>query len=122
MITGLLSETSYSVTVAAYTTKGDGARSKAKVVTTTGAGRNSLSSLDLLHIQNSLCLISMHVSGLTLHYSLMHIVPKKNNLKSNNFTSGTSFINWWHKMLYCTEWPDLLTKTSHYRIKKVSLT
>ncbi|XP_043116390.1 receptor-type tyrosine-protein phosphatase F isoform X17 [Puntigrus tetrazona] len=37
VITGLLSETSYSVTVAAYTTKGDGARSKAKVVTTTGA-------------------------------------------------------------------------------------
>ncbi|TRZ02638.1 hypothetical protein DNTS_000622 [Danionella cerebrum] len=37
IITGLLPETSYSVTVAAYTTKGDGARSKAKVVTTTGA-------------------------------------------------------------------------------------
>uniref|UniRef100_A0A673JGT6 Receptor-type tyrosine-protein phosphatase F n=1 Tax=Sinocyclocheilus rhinocerous TaxID=307959 RepID=A0A673JGT6_9TELE len=33
----LLPETTYSVTVAAYTTKGDGARSKAKVVTTTGA-------------------------------------------------------------------------------------
>ncbi|XP_056116758.1 receptor-type tyrosine-protein phosphatase F isoform X3 [Rhinichthys klamathensis goyatoka] len=37
VITGLLSETSYSVTVAAYTTRGDGARSKAKVITTTGA-------------------------------------------------------------------------------------
>uniref|UniRef100_A0A8C1F159 Receptor-type tyrosine-protein phosphatase F n=1 Tax=Cyprinus carpio carpio TaxID=630221 RepID=A0A8C1F159_CYPCA len=37
VITGLRSETSYSVTVAAYTTKGDGARSKAKVITTTGA-------------------------------------------------------------------------------------
>ncbi|KAI4896185.1 hypothetical protein NFI96_032722, partial [Prochilodus magdalenae] len=37
IITGLLSETSYSVTVAAYTTKGDGARSKAKVIKTTGA-------------------------------------------------------------------------------------
>uniref|UniRef100_A0A8C7KA67 Receptor-type tyrosine-protein phosphatase F n=1 Tax=Oncorhynchus kisutch TaxID=8019 RepID=A0A8C7KA67_ONCKI len=37
VITGLLPETTYSVTVAAYTTKGDGARSKAKVVTTTGA-------------------------------------------------------------------------------------
>ncbi|XP_030631212.1 receptor-type tyrosine-protein phosphatase F [Chanos chanos] len=36
-ITGLLPETTYSVTVAAYTTKGDGARSKAKVITTTGA-------------------------------------------------------------------------------------
>ncbi|XP_052454895.1 receptor-type tyrosine-protein phosphatase F isoform X2 [Carassius gibelio] len=37
IITGLVPETTYSVTVAAYTTKGDGARSKAKVVTTTGA-------------------------------------------------------------------------------------
>uniref|UniRef100_A0A672MBG1 Receptor-type tyrosine-protein phosphatase F n=1 Tax=Sinocyclocheilus grahami TaxID=75366 RepID=A0A672MBG1_SINGR len=37
IITSLLPETTYSVTVAAYTTKGDGARSKAKVVTTTGA-------------------------------------------------------------------------------------
>ncbi|XP_051554731.1 receptor-type tyrosine-protein phosphatase F-like isoform X8 [Myxocyprinus asiaticus] len=37
IIAGLHSETSYSVTVAAYTTKGDGARSKAKVITTTGA-------------------------------------------------------------------------------------
>lgn len=37
-IAALLPETTYSVTVAAYTTKGDGARSKAKVATTTGAG------------------------------------------------------------------------------------
>ncbi|KAL0966555.1 hypothetical protein UPYG_G00296690 [Umbra pygmaea] len=37
IISGLHSETSYSVTVAAYTTKGDGARTKAKVITTTGA-------------------------------------------------------------------------------------
>lgn len=41
-ITGLQAETSYSVTLAAYTTKGDGARSKAKVVTTTGAGKGVL--------------------------------------------------------------------------------
>uniref|UniRef100_A0A668W5S3 Receptor-type tyrosine-protein phosphatase F n=1 Tax=Oreochromis aureus TaxID=47969 RepID=A0A668W5S3_OREAU len=37
IIGGLQSETTYSVTVAAYTLKGDGARSKAKVITTTGA-------------------------------------------------------------------------------------
>ncbi|XP_066480332.1 receptor-type tyrosine-protein phosphatase F isoform X6 [Tiliqua scincoides] len=37
VIGGLLPETTYSITIAAYTTKGDGARSKAKVVTTTGA-------------------------------------------------------------------------------------
>ncbi|XP_028330184.1 receptor-type tyrosine-protein phosphatase S isoform X30 [Gouania willdenowi] len=37
IINELLAETTYSVTVAAYTTKGDGARSKAKLITTTGA-------------------------------------------------------------------------------------
>uniref|UniRef100_A0A8C7Z9X9 Receptor-type tyrosine-protein phosphatase F n=1 Tax=Oryzias sinensis TaxID=183150 RepID=A0A8C7Z9X9_9TELE len=37
IIGGLQAETTYSVTVAAYTTKGDGARSKAKVITTSGA-------------------------------------------------------------------------------------
>lgn len=39
VLTDLQAETTYSVTVAAYTTKGDGARSKPKVVTTMGAGR-----------------------------------------------------------------------------------
>lgn len=38
IITELQAETTYSVTVAAYTTKGDGARSKPKLATTTGAG------------------------------------------------------------------------------------
>ncbi|XP_077598529.1 receptor-type tyrosine-protein phosphatase delta isoform X29 [Stigmatopora nigra] len=37
IIPELLAETTYSVTVGAYTTKGDGARSKPKLVTTTGA-------------------------------------------------------------------------------------
>ncbi|XP_049734995.1 receptor-type tyrosine-protein phosphatase F isoform X4 [Elephas maximus indicus] len=36
-ISSLTPETTYSITVAAYTTKGDGARSKPKIVTTTGA-------------------------------------------------------------------------------------
>ncbi|XP_042806597.1 receptor-type tyrosine-protein phosphatase F isoform X4 [Panthera tigris] len=36
-ISGLTPETTYSITVAAYTTKGDGARSKPKIVATTGA-------------------------------------------------------------------------------------
>lgn len=40
IIGGLQAETTYSVTVAAYTTKGDGARSKAKVITTSGAGQS----------------------------------------------------------------------------------
>lgn len=42
IISGLLPETSYSVTVTAYTTKGDGARSRAKLVATTGAGERDL--------------------------------------------------------------------------------
>nr|XP_033961731.1 receptor-type tyrosine-protein phosphatase S-like isoform X17 [Pseudochaenichthys georgianus] len=37
IITDLQAETTYSVTVGAYTTKGDGARSKPKLITTTGA-------------------------------------------------------------------------------------
>ncbi|XP_051785954.1 receptor-type tyrosine-protein phosphatase delta isoform X5 [Erpetoichthys calabaricus] len=37
IISGLQPETTYSVTVTAYTTKGDGARSKPKLVSTTGA-------------------------------------------------------------------------------------
>ncbi|MEE6495132.1 hypothetical protein FKM82_001961 [Ascaphus truei] len=37
VISALSPETTYSITVAAYTTKGDGARSKPKVVSTTGA-------------------------------------------------------------------------------------
>nr|XP_054604825.1 receptor-type tyrosine-protein phosphatase S isoform X21 [Nothobranchius furzeri] len=37
IIPELQAETTYSVTVAAYTTKGDGARSKPKLITTTGA-------------------------------------------------------------------------------------
>lgn len=39
VITDLQPETSYSITVAAYTMKGDGARSKPKVVATKGPGR-----------------------------------------------------------------------------------
>lgn len=41
IISGLQPETSYSLTVTAYTTKGDGARSKPKLVSTTGAGNYS---------------------------------------------------------------------------------
>lgn len=41
IVTGLLPETTYTLTVAAYTIKGDGARSKTKMATTTGAGKLS---------------------------------------------------------------------------------
>lgn len=39
VIGGLKPDTIYSITVAAYTTKGDGARSKPKLVVTKGAGQ-----------------------------------------------------------------------------------
>lgn len=41
VITNLQPETAYSITVAAYTMKGDGARSKPKVVVTKGAGERA---------------------------------------------------------------------------------
>ncbi|KAM7387987.1 hypothetical protein PAMP_024191 [Pampus punctatissimus] len=42
VIGGLKPDTTYSITVAAYTTKGDGARSKPKLVVTKGAGSATL--------------------------------------------------------------------------------
>lgn len=69
IIGGLQSETTYSVTVAAYTTKGDGARSKAKVITTTGAGQRQFSQgypeENIVHSM-SICLLGIRVSSLWL--------------------------------------------------------
>lgn len=49
---GLKPETLYSISVAAYTTKGDGAHSKAKLVQTLGVGKHmpriQFSALDLV--------------------------------------------------------------------------
>lgn len=42
VVTDLQPDTAYSITVAAYTMKGDGARSKPKVVVTKGAGMRPL--------------------------------------------------------------------------------
>ncbi|XP_053083607.1 receptor-type tyrosine-protein phosphatase F isoform X3 [Pangasianodon hypophthalmus] len=53
IISGLISETSYSVTVAAYTTRGDGARSKAKVIKTTGAVPGKPSMLISITVGNT---------------------------------------------------------------------
>lgn len=44
IISGLQPETTYSFTVTAYTTKGDGARSKPKLISTTGAGNTHVPS------------------------------------------------------------------------------
>ncbi|XP_059500538.1 receptor-type tyrosine-protein phosphatase S isoform X23 [Stegostoma tigrinum] len=59
IISGLLPETTYSVTVTAYTTKGDGARSRAKLVATTGAVPGKPRLL-VSHTQMNTALIQWH--------------------------------------------------------------
>lgn len=50
IIGGLKAETAYSVSVAAYTTKGDGAHSRSKLVQTLGTGEHepSVDALELI--------------------------------------------------------------------------
>ncbi|XP_064260815.1 receptor-type tyrosine-protein phosphatase delta isoform X16 [Passer domesticus] len=59
LISGLQPETTYSFTVTAYTTKGDGARSKPKLVSTTGAVPGK-PRLVISHTQMNTALIQWH--------------------------------------------------------------
>ncbi|XP_067320515.1 receptor-type tyrosine-protein phosphatase delta isoform X43 [Anolis sagrei] len=59
VISGLQPETTYSLTVTAYTTKGDGARSKPRLVSTTGAVPGK-PRLVISHTQMSTALIQWH--------------------------------------------------------------
>ncbi|XP_037980726.1 receptor-type tyrosine-protein phosphatase delta isoform X28 [Motacilla alba alba] len=59
IISGLQPETTYSFTVTAYTTKGDGARSKPKLVSTTGAVPGK-PRLVISHTQMNTALIQWH--------------------------------------------------------------
>ncbi|XP_075452446.1 receptor-type tyrosine-protein phosphatase delta isoform X23 [Ascaphus truei] len=59
IISGLQPETAYSITVTAYTTKGDGARSKPKVVSTSGAVPGK-PRLIISHTQMNTALIQWH--------------------------------------------------------------
>ncbi|XP_075787715.1 receptor-type tyrosine-protein phosphatase delta isoform X13 [Pelodiscus sinensis] len=59
VISGLQPETTYSLTVTAYTTKGDGARSKPKLVSTTGAVPGK-PRLVISHTQMNTALIQWH--------------------------------------------------------------
>ncbi|XP_042311385.1 receptor-type tyrosine-protein phosphatase delta isoform X27 [Sceloporus undulatus] len=59
IISGLQPETTYSLTVTAYTTKGDGARSKPRLVSTTGAVPGK-PRLVISHTQMSTALIQWH--------------------------------------------------------------
>lgn len=69
VIGGLKPDTTYSITVAAYTTKGDGARSKPKLVTTKGAGQSSLGSF-CCNEQNVALLFeaSVHICSCRISY------------------------------------------------------
>ncbi|XP_053153938.1 receptor-type tyrosine-protein phosphatase delta isoform X37 [Hemicordylus capensis] len=59
IIAGLQPETTYSLTVTAYTTKGDGARSKPRLVSTTGAVPGK-PRLTISHTQMNTALIQWH--------------------------------------------------------------
>ncbi|XP_041445140.1 protein tyrosine phosphatase receptor type F L homeolog isoform X17 [Xenopus laevis] len=75
VITGLSPETTYSITVAAYTTKGDGARSKPKVVSTTGAVPGKPTMMISTTVQNT-AMIHWHppreIVGELLGYRLQY--------------------------------------------------
>ncbi|MEQ2165758.1 hypothetical protein GOODEAATRI_020486, partial [Goodea atripinnis] len=66
VIGGLKPDTTYSVTVAAYTTKGDGARSKPKVVVTKGAADCSMSLVTFI-IPHSLIFLLLTMPLLSYH-------------------------------------------------------
>uniref|UniRef100_A0A673WHW6 protein-tyrosine-phosphatase n=1 Tax=Salmo trutta TaxID=8032 RepID=A0A673WHW6_SALTR len=53
VIGGLQPDTTYSITVAAYTTKGDGARSKPKLVVTKGAGQSFIQFIISVYITSA---------------------------------------------------------------------
>jgi hypothetical protein len=73
---GLKPETSYSVSVAAYTTKGDGTHSKAKVVQTLGIGEHHthtqkrMRSLKNAHTHNTHKIHPVYNSILHILYSI----------------------------------------------------
>lgn len=78
IITELQAETTYSVTVAAYTTKGDGARSKPKLITTTGAGNESITHPFTHRSQNG----SANIPYIYLKQHL-YILKQQNNYLKN---------------------------------------
>lgn len=70
IITELQAETTYSVTVAAFTTKGDGARSKPKLITTTGAGNGTITA-DTSPLCNA---IVLHLITIKLLCNILSII------------------------------------------------
>lgn len=88
IITDLQAEMTYSVTVAAYTTKGDGARSKPKLITTTGAGA-SPTSTERLSLETN-----QHPSVVFLTGFCRVSVPDKPRLMVSTTNMGTALLQW----------------------------
>lgn len=88
IIIDLQAETTYSVTVAAYTTKGDGARSKPKLITTTGAGERTppTEKLSLEKTQLPQSSFRFFFFGI--------LVPDKPRLMVSTTNMGTALLQW----------------------------
>ncbi|KAG8522153.1 Receptor-type tyrosine-protein phosphatase delta [Galemys pyrenaicus] len=107
IISGLQPETSYSLTVTAYTTKGDGARSKPKLVSTTGAVPGK-PRLVINHTQMNTALIQWHppvdtfgpLQGYRLKFGRKDMEPlttlefseKEDHFTATDIHKGTSYI------------------------------
>lgn len=101
IISGLQPETSYSLTVTAYTTKGDGARSKPKLVSTTGAGNVFCA---YFYLQPN----SKHGCKLWLSFIMIH-------WEKIDCTQLESIFLWWGGKIY------VMSKESKYSIQQVFL-
>ncbi|XP_077105320.1 receptor-type tyrosine-protein phosphatase delta isoform X16 [Ranitomeya variabilis] len=107
IISGLQPETAYAITVTAYTTKGDGARSKPKVVTTSGAvpGRPRLV---INHTQMNTALVQWYppvetfgpVMGYRLKYgrkdidilTILEFSEKEDHFTAKEIHKGASYV------------------------------
>ncbi|XP_035311296.1 receptor-type tyrosine-protein phosphatase S isoform X1 [Cricetulus griseus] len=113
VITNLQPETAYSITVAAYTMKGDGARSKPKVVVTKGAGRRPPTACSTR--PRAVPVILKPISALvTIHLavSLLELSPK--NFKVKMIMKTSVLLSW--------EFPDNYNSPTPYKIQYNGLT
>ncbi|XP_077201130.1 receptor-type tyrosine-protein phosphatase delta isoform X32 [Paroedura picta] len=107
IISGLQPETTYSLTVTAYTTKGDGARSKPRLVSTTGAVPGK-PRLVISHTQMSTALIQWHpppdtygpLQGYRLRFGrkdmdtvkMQEFTEKDDHYTATDIHKGTSYV------------------------------
>ncbi|NWV69963.1 PTPRD phosphatase, partial [Malurus elegans] len=107
IISGLQPETTYSFTVTAYTTKGDGARSKPKLVSTTGAVPGK-PRLVISHTQMNTALIQWHppvetfgpLQGYRLKFgrkdmdtlTIMEFSEKEDHFTATDIHKGASYV------------------------------